>query len=66
MIKVPRDLQVWLAARPVDMRKGFDRLAVLVRQRLKDVFWPGVRVPGALLRPVENFAVGRTRVRAHH
>jgi transposase len=39
MIAVPPGVRVWLAARPVDMRKGFDGLAALVQQDLgKDPF----------------------------
>ncbi|MGY0782720.1 IS66 family insertion sequence element accessory protein TnpB, partial [Azospirillum argentinense] len=28
-------MRVWLAARPVDMRKGFDGLAAVVQQHLR-------------------------------
>lgn len=39
MISVPPVVRVWLAARPVDMRKGFDGLAAVVQQHLrKDPF----------------------------
>ena len=39
MISVPPGVRVWLAARPVDMRKGFDGLAAVVQQHLhKDPF----------------------------
>jgi transposase len=39
MIAVPPGVRVWLAARPVDMRKGFDGLAAIVQQELsKDPF----------------------------
>lgn len=39
MIAVPPGVRVWLAARPVDMRKGFDGLAAVVQQELaKDPF----------------------------
>ncbi len=31
MIPVPSGVQVWLATRHADMRKGFDGLALLVR-----------------------------------
>jgi transposase len=35
MIAVPPGVRVWLAARPVDMRKGFDGLAAVVEQQLR-------------------------------
>jgi transposase len=35
MIAVPPGVRVWLAARPVDMRKGFDGLAAVVQQQLR-------------------------------
>ena len=35
MIAVPQGVRVWLAARPVDMRKGFDGLAAVVQQQLR-------------------------------
>lgn len=35
MIAVPSGVRVWLAARPVDMRKGFDGLAAVVEQQLR-------------------------------
>jgi transposase len=39
MIAVPQGMKVWLAAKPVDMRKGFDGLAAIVQQELaKDPF----------------------------
>lgn len=39
MIAVPPGVRVWLAARPVDMRKGFDGLAAVVQHHLhKDPF----------------------------
>lgn len=34
MISVPPGVRIWLAARPVDMRKGFDGLAAVVQQHL--------------------------------
>lgn len=39
MIAVPPGVRIWLAARPVDMRKGFDGRAAVVQQHLrKDPF----------------------------
>jgi transposase len=39
MIAVPQGMKVWLAAKPVDMRKGFDGLAAVVQEQLsKDPF----------------------------
>jgi len=39
MIAVPQGVKVWLAAKPVDMRKGFDGLAAIVQEQLnKDPF----------------------------
>jgi transposase len=39
MIAVPQGMKVWLAAKPADMRKGFDGLAALVQEQLnKDPF----------------------------
>ena len=35
MIPVPANTRVWLAAGVTDMRKGFDGLAALVQQRLR-------------------------------
>ena len=35
MIPVPSGVNVWLATGHTDMRKGFDGLAVLVRETLK-------------------------------
>ena len=35
MIPVPSGARVWLATGRTDMRKGFDRLAVLVQETLK-------------------------------
>src|SRR5689334_1227258 len=35
MIPVPGGVQVWLAAGHTDMRKGFDRLALLVQETLR-------------------------------
>lgn len=34
MITAPPGVRIWLAARPVDMRKGFDGLAAVVQQQL--------------------------------
>jgi transposase len=36
MIALPAGTQVWLAAGPTDMRKGFDGLSVLVQSALKE------------------------------
>jgi transposase len=36
MIALPAGTQVWLAAGPTDMRKGFDGLSVLVQTVLKE------------------------------
>jgi transposase len=39
MIAVPQGMKVWLAAKPVDMRKGFDGLSAIVQEQLnKDPF----------------------------
>ena len=35
MIGLPADMRVWLAAGATDMRKGFDGLALLVQETLK-------------------------------
>ena len=35
MIPVPSGVQVWLASGHIDMRNGFDALAVLVQEVLK-------------------------------
>ena len=35
MIAVPQGMKVWLAAKPVDMRKGFDGLSMLAQDTLK-------------------------------
>lgn len=34
MITASPDVRIWLAARPVDMRKGYDGLAAVVQQQL--------------------------------
>lgn len=36
MIAFPVGVRVWLAARPADMRKGFDGLAAIVQERLRE------------------------------
>ncbi|MBV9286761.1 MAG: IS66 family insertion sequence element accessory protein TnpB [Hyphomicrobiales bacterium] len=35
MIPMPSGVQVWLASGHIDMRKGFDGLAVLVQEALR-------------------------------
>ena len=37
MIPVPSGVQVWLATGHTDMRKGFDGLALLVQEKLKQI-----------------------------
>jgi transposase len=36
MLSFPPALRIWLALAPADLRKGFDALAELVRQHLRD------------------------------
>ena len=36
MLSFPPAVRIWLALSPVDLRKGFDALAELVRQHLRD------------------------------
>jgi transposase len=35
MIGLPVETRVWLASGPTDMRRGFDGLALLVQEKLK-------------------------------
>jgi IS66 Orf2 like protein len=36
MLSFPPAVRIWLALAPADLRKGFDALAELVRQHLRD------------------------------
>ena len=60
MIGLPVETRVWLASGPTDMRRGFDGLALLVQEKLKQdphcgqlfVFrgcacWPSVWIGGS-------------------
>lgn len=38
MLSLPASVRIWLAAEPVDMRKGFDGLGAMVRRLGFDVF----------------------------
>lgn len=45
MIGLPVETRVWLASGPTDMRRGFDGLALLVQEKLKQ----GKRFTGTLV-----------------
>ncbi len=41
MLTLPSSVRVWLAAEPVDLRRGHDGLAAIVRQRWGDALFAG-------------------------
>jgi len=62
MLQVAPGVRVYLACRPVDMRKGFDGLSAEVAHAMKtDPYSGGCSFQGKARRLFEDFDLGRLR-----